>query len=147
MWMICQWSNHDSLMLLDALKHIFWYFNVYLKMSPFFHFLMFFLAYHFHFFCFLPLFSCETDSLPPAASALPPCLPFLRSFFSLLSRICMFEQWIKSYTENVIFFFNLRSKRGEALIWPKFLSPAVDFLLGTEERREASFSGQSNLTM
>lgn len=74
---------------------------------------------------------------------LPPFLPaFLLPFlFSLPCQICIFEQWIKSHTENVIFFFNLKGKHGEELIWSKLVSPtAVDFLLGAEERREASLA-------
>ena len=112
----------------------FWNFNVYLKIYSFSHaWSSSFLLISFYFFSFLPLFSCETGSMPPAASSLTPLLHFL---FPLLCQFPIFEQLIKTHTDNMILFFNPYGKGGERLIWPKCVSSRnVDLIWGQKKEK------------
>ena len=92
-----------------------------------------FLLTFFTFFCFSPL---KTISQPLVASPCTLFQPLLTLLLLLTSQMCIFEQLIKNYEENMIFSFKRLGKNGKALIWSKFVSSATIDSFGCRRKKK-----------
>lgn len=152
---LCNWSNVSDLLVVHSwLPEDSRCFERYFLKFPCiseniaFLFCVFFLAHLFNFFsAFLFLFSCETVSVPPAASSLTLCLPFLLSFSLYLAKFAFLNGWSKLIKAIWFSLSPWRVKLQGINLTKICVTKSYRFHLGAEGRREASFRGQSNLTM